>query len=156
MTPERKTKRFSQSIPLQGAYCSKSTQSHQVQQDTHLHALSKGTLRFPHLELTLFYYRQSRVATICNLSTSVKYLYNCHSIAKSWGKKIFSLSTAQIIPGRCAQQGTIYLPWQYFFVPNTMNDIALLRSEKNPGAGTREAWWKTHARMPKCKVGSLG
>lgn len=35
-------------LPIQGLYCLKSTQSQQVQQDTYLHALSKGTLRdFP-------------------------------------------------------------------------------------------------------------
>lgn len=128
MTPERKTKRFSQSIPLQGAYCSKSTQSHQVQQDTHLHALSKGTLRFPHLELTLFYYRQSRVATICNLSTSVKYLYNCHSIAKSWGKKSFPLALHRsshgdvhnrepsTCPGSISSFQTPWMTWHYYEV----------------------------------------
>lgn len=55
--------------------------------------------RFAHFKLTLFYYRQCRVSNICNPSTSAKYLYNCHSTAKSWGKRSFPFSLHRLFQG---------------------------------------------------------
>lgn len=78
-------------------------QSHRVQQDRHLHAPSKSTLRdFPTVNRSLFYSQESRFASVCNPSTSVKYFYKLHSPALR-GKKIFLLSIVWIIHGRCIQ-----------------------------------------------------
>lgn len=135
-------------------------QSHHVQQDAHLHPLSKGTLRdFPTLNWSLFYSQESGVANICNPSTSVKYLYKLHSPALM-GERSFCLALHGSSMGDMYTVGN-HLHALVVFLPSKhrhewhLTVMEWKKPTQNPEE-MREVWWKINARMPKQRVESSG